>query len=80
MTTVNIHYAKTHLSKLLEDVVAGQSLVIAKSGRPLVKVVPVDAPVEKPVQRLGFLAKQFDVPADFNQMGQAEIEMLFLDC
>ena len=80
MTTVNIHYAKTHLSKLLEDVVAGQSLVIAKSGRPLVKVIPLEEPVQKTVQRLGFLSKQFDVPDDFNQMGKAEIETLFLDC
>ncbi|HZK79337.1 MAG TPA: type II toxin-antitoxin system prevent-host-death family antitoxin [Gemmatimonadaceae bacterium] len=73
--TVNIHEAKTQLSKLVDQAVKGESFVIAKAGKPLVKVEALDAP-EKP-QRLGFLKGEIAVPKDFNRMGEGEIAALF---
>ncbi len=75
MTTVNIHEAKTQLSKLVDQAAKGKSFVIAKAGKPLVKVAALDAPA-KP-KRLGFLAGEIAVPDDFNQMGESEIAALF---
>jgi prevent-host-death family protein len=75
MLTVNIHEAKTQLSKLVDRAAKGEPFVIAKAGKPLVKVVALDAP--KTPRRLGFLKGQFKVPEDFNTMGQAEIAKLF---
>ena len=75
MVTVNIHEAKTQLSKLVDRAVKGETFVIAKAGKPLGKVVALDAP--KTPRRLGFLKGEFTVPADFNRMGRAEIAKLF---
>jgi prevent-host-death family protein len=77
MRTVNIHEAKTHLSRLIEEAVKGEPFVIAKAGKPLVKVMPLDSPSEGQQRRLGFLAGQIKVPRDFDRMGSAEIERLF---
>lgn len=77
MQTVNIHYAKTHLSRLVEDAAKGKPFVIAKSGKPLVKVTALDAPVAKPTKRIGFLAGKIDVPDDFDAIGVSEIERAF---
>lgn len=75
MKTVNIHEAKTHLSRLIEQAINGEPFVIAKAGKPLVMVVAIDAPKSR--QRLGFMKGQIEVPDDFNSMGQKEIEDLF---
>jgi len=75
MVTVNIHEAKTQLSKLVDRAAKGEPFVIAKAGKPLVKVVALDAP--KAPRRLGFLKGEFTVPDDFNRMGDAEIAKLF---
>ena len=77
MHTVNIHEAKTHLSRLIEKAAKGEPFIIAKAGKPLVKVVPLDAPVAAEKRRTGFLAGAFAVPEDFDRMGEAEIESLF---
>jgi len=77
MQTVNIHEAKTHLSRLIEQAARGESFVIAKAGKPLVKVMALSAPEAGQQQRLGFMAGQLAVPDDFDQMGSAEIERLF---
>ena len=77
MHTVNIHQAKTHLSRLIERAAAGEPFVIAKAGRPLVKVMAIDAPEHGAKQRLGFLAGQAQVPEDFDQMEAATIESMF---
>ena len=77
MNTVNIHEAKTHLSRLVEQAAAGEPFIIAKAGKPLVKVVALDTPVAGQVRRLGFLEGQIQVPDDFDRMGNAEIEELF---
>jgi prevent-host-death family protein len=75
MTTANIHEAKTQLSKLVDRAAKGDSFVIAKAGKPLVKVSPVDAPARP--KRLGFLAGEIAVPDDFDHMGEQEIAALF---
>lgn len=73
MLTVNIHQAKTHLSKLLEAVKTGEPFIIAKAGKPIAKVIGVDSPEPEAVRRLGFLAGEFSVPEDFNEMGNEAI-------
>jgi prevent-host-death family protein len=50
--TVNVHEAKTHLSRLLDDVEAGEEVILARSGKPCARLVPLDAPGERP---LGFV-------------------------
>jgi prevent-host-death family protein len=75
MVTVNIHEAKTQLSKLVDRAAKGEAFVIAKAGKPLVKVSALDAPAAP--QRLGFLAGEITVPEDFDRMGEAEIATLF---
>lgn len=77
MPTVNIHQAKTHLSRLIEAAAAGETVVIAKAGKPLVKLTALDAPAGRAKRRLGFMAGQFTVPDDFDSMGATEIEGLF---
>jgi prevent-host-death family protein len=77
MQTVNIHEAKTHLSRLVEQAAKGEPFVIAKAGKPMVKVTPLDTPVAGQVRRLGFMAGQLAVPDDFDQMGSTEIMRLF---
>lgn len=77
MRTVNIHEAKTHLSRLIEQAVKGEPFVIAKAGRPLVKVSALDTPSSQQIRRLGFLRQQIKVPDDFDQMGSEVIETLF---
>ena len=77
MRTVNIHQAKTHLSRLVDEAAKGEPFVIAKAGKPLVKVVPIDAPAAKQMKRLGFLRGRFKVPEDFDRMGEEEISRLF---
>lgn len=77
MRIVNIHEAKTHLSRLVEQAAKGKSFVIAKAGKPLVKVTPLDLPAAGQVRRLGFMRGQIAVPDDFDRMGDTEIEQLF---
>ncbi len=77
MKTVNIHEAKTHLSRLIEQATKGEPFIIAKAGKPLVKVVPYNAPDPRPIQRFGFMKGQGQVPDDFDTMGQQEIEDMF---
>ena len=77
MKTYNIHIAKTHLSRLVEEAAEGDSFVIAKSGRPLVKVVAIDTRKPAPKKRIGFMAGEIIVPDDFDTMGSREIQNLF---
>ncbi len=77
MHTVNIHEAKTHLSRLVEEAVKGEAFIIAKAGKPLVKVTALDAPTAGQVKRIGFMVGEIAVPDDFDRMGSVEIEQLF---
>ena len=75
MRTVNIHEAKTHLSRLIEMAVKGEPFIIAKAGQPLVIVSPVAHPEKPP--RLGFMAGQITIPADFDRLLEADIADMF---
>jgi len=77
MKTVNIHEAKTQLSKLVDKASKGESFVIAKAGKPIVKVMALHAPTGNEMSRLGFMAGQISVPEDFDRMGSEEIERIF---
>lgn len=77
MQTVNIHEAKTHLSRLIDQVANSGGFIIAKAGKPVAKVVPLNALDAGQVKRLGFMAGQMVVPDDFDSMGETEIDALF---
>ncbi len=77
MKTVNMHEAKTHLSRLVELAEMGEPFIIAKAGRPVVRVVALAAEDPAPANRFGFLQGQISVPADFDTLGSAEIEAMF---
>ena len=78
MTTVNIHEAKTHLSRLLAGVVRGEEFIIAKAGKPLAKVVPFEDPQTEKTSRFGFLKNAgLKVPDNFDELGREEIEVMF---
>jgi prevent-host-death family protein len=76
MKTVNIHEAKTHLSRLVEEAASGQEFVIAKAGKPMVKVVPIDELAQKK-RKIGFLEGCFPVPDDLDSIYAKEIEEMF---
>ena len=75
MNQVNIHSAKTNLSALVEKAAAGEPFIIAKSGRPLVKVVPIEPQAPKP--RTGFLKGPVSIPTDFDSIGKDELISTF---
>jgi len=77
MNTVNVHDAKTHLSRLIDQAAKGESFVIAKAGKPMVKVTRLDAPSSRKRRRLGFMAGEIKVPDDFDRIGGDEISGLF---
>ena len=77
MELVNMHEAKTHLSKLVEKAAKGEGFIIAKAGKPVAKVTAIDSPEPDKQKRLGFLAGHFVVPDDFDRIGKAEITELF---
>lgn len=66
MQTVNIHDAKTHLSRLLEQVAGGEEIIIAKAGKAVARLVPLEAPPKK--RRLGRLKGKLNVPDDFDKL------------
>ena len=72
---VNIHDAKTHLSKLLERVALGEEVIIAKAGKPVAKLVAIES--ERPRFKLGFAKGVFVVPDDFNDPLPNEVIDLF---
>ena len=77
MKAINIHEAKTHLSRLVEQAAKGEPFIIAKAGKPMVKVVPLDQPEARKVKRIGFLEGQGTIPDDFKAFGREEIEDMF---
>lgn len=75
--TINIHQAKTHLSRLVEDVaLSGQPIIIAKAGKPRVQIVPLEEP--QPVRKMGTLKDKYPSVslAEFNQLDE-EVSLLF---
>jgi prevent-host-death family protein len=78
MRIYDMHDAKTNLSRLIEETAnGGEPFVIAKSGKPLVKVARIDVEAEKPPRRIAFMKGQMKVSADFDTMGSDEISDLF---
>ena len=75
MKPINIHEAKTHLSKLIERVEAGEEFVIARAGRPAARLVPLER-AGRPITP-GKMKFPGGIPDDFNTMFEAEIEALF---
>lgn len=73
METVNIHAAKSQFSKLVQRAASGETILIAKSGHPLARLVPLEADPASASSRLGFLAGQIRVPDDFDQLSAVEI-------
>ena len=76
MRTINIHEAKTHLSRLADEAARGEPFIIAKAGKPVVKVMALETPTGAEIRRLGFLAGEIMVPDDFDRIGGAESEQL----
>jgi prevent-host-death family protein len=77
MRTINIHAAKTHLSRLVQEAAAGEEIVIAKAGRPIARLCPLAVP--KPRRKLGILDGKIQLPDDFDTMCEEEIRHLFED-
>jgi prevent-host-death family protein len=77
MKSYNIHEAKTHLSRLIDKAAKGETFVIAKAGKPMVRVIALDSPEPAQKKRFGFMAGKIKVPDDFNTLGAREIQKLF---
>ncbi len=77
MLVVDINLAKTHLSRLVEEAAKGAPFVIAKAGKPMVRVSALDTPSARQVRRLGFMAGEIEVPDDFDRMGNEEMAQRF---
>jgi prevent-host-death family protein len=82
MRKINIHQAKTHLSRLLEDVAKGEPFIIAKSGKPIAKVFPfeVEQNSSHTSSRIGFMKGMYTIPDNFEELereADAEIAKLF---
>lgn len=77
MQTVNIHEAKTHLSRLVEEAAKGNVFIIAKAGKPMVKVLPLSEGELKGAERLGFMAGEISAPDDFDSLGATKMIQLF---
>lgn len=70
MEVVNVHEAKTHLSRLVDKAARGETFIIAKAGKPMVRVSALDDPAGEKHQRIGFLKGCIEVPDDFDEMGR----------
>ena len=78
MRRVNIHEAKTHLSRLVEEAARGEPFIIAKAGKPMVKVVPLEPAEIDTNRRFGFLKDaNWTIPDDFDAFMQDEIIAMF---
>jgi prevent-host-death family protein len=77
MQTVNIHEAKTHLSRLVEEAAKGKVFIIAKAGKPMVKVLPLSEGELKGTDKLGFMSGEILVPDDFDSLAATEMIRLF---
>jgi prevent-host-death family protein len=77
MQTINIHEAKTNLSRLVEEAARGNVFIIAKAGKPMVKVVPLGEADITGREKLGFMAGEISTPDDFDTLGAEEVRELF---
>lgn len=72
-----MHEAKSRLSQLVDKAAKGESVVIAKAGKPVARVVPIDSTSKNLPRRIGFLTGQIQVPDDFDTLGDTEIVQMF---
>lgn len=77
MKTIDIHAAKMQLERLVEQAAEGEPFVIAKAGKPMVKVTALTSLVRTGAKRLGFMAGEVSVPDDFDRVGQREVDRIF---
>jgi prevent-host-death family protein len=84
MKSVNMHEAKTHLSRLVEAAAKGESFIIAKAGKPMVRVVAIEeslpdenAKISERMRWLGGLKGKFTIPDDFDHFADEEIAEMF---
>ena len=77
MRVVNMHEAKTHLSRLVAAAADGEPFIIGRAGKPLVKVIAVEAPEPGEKRRVGFMPSSISVPDGFDRMGSEEIATMF---
>jgi prevent-host-death family protein len=75
MRTVNIHAAKTHLSRLVEAAAAGEEIIIAKAGKPIARLCPLTGAPRR--RQLGILDGKVRVPDNFDELYEDEIRELF---
>jgi prevent-host-death family protein len=73
MQTINIHEAKTHLSRLVEEAAQGNPFIIAKAGKPMVKVIPLTPEDKRTADKIGFMSGEISTPDDFDSLGANEI-------
>ena len=73
--TVNIHEAKTQLSRLLEQAALGREVVIAKAGRPVARLLPLESPSR--VRQLGFMAGQGSIGAELKRDFASDVAGMF---
>jgi prevent-host-death family protein len=81
MRTINIHEAKTHLSRLVDEAVAGEPFIIAKAGKPKVQVTPIREPDAQPRNLIGAMKGMYTLPENFEEIDREldkEIERMFL--
>lgn len=77
MRIVNMHEAKTNLSRLVEGAANGEPFIIARAGKPLVRVAAVEAPRAGVERRVGFMSGLISVPDDFDRMDAGDLQALF---
>lgn len=76
MTTVSVHEAKTHLSRLIEKVLAGEEVIVERNHKPVIKLVPVQPPKKKPL--LGALKGQFELDdAFFEPLSEEDLSVWY---
>ena len=78
MQTINIHEAKTRLSRLVEEAAQGKAFIIAKAGKPMVKVTPLSAEERKGAEKLGFMKGEISIPDDFDSLIENRDRNLFI--
>jgi prevent-host-death family protein len=77
MQTVNMHEAKTQLSKLVARASAGEAIIVAKGGKPAARLGPLEEAVVPKKRKLGWLQGQIDVPSDIKATFKDEIDDMF---
>ncbi|KAF0099612.1 MAG: prevent-host-death family protein [bacterium] len=76
MQTVNIHEAKTHFSRLVDQVASGEEILIARAGKPVARLVPLASPPTQP-RALGAGKGRFTLPEDFSSLHEEAIRRMF---